>query len=53
MTIKIFKYVDHEHVEKYEALGWRAVNSLQGTVHGLYSTLMEWIGPGDPTEPKK
>ena len=48
-----FRYVDHDDVPRYEKLGWVAHPSLRGTAHGIYSTLMEWTGEGEPAEPEK
>lgn len=39
---RTFRYVLHEKVAAYEAAGWISHDSLVGTTHGIYSTLMEF-----------
>jgi hypothetical protein len=38
---KTFAFVKHHQVEEYKAKGWKPHDSLNGTGHGQYSTLME------------
>jgi len=47
----IFKYVVHDLVQVYEALGWARQEALDGTHHGVYSALMCWEGSGEPKYP--
>ena len=42
---RIFRYVRHEEVTAYVALGWTPLGSLHGTSHGDWSQLMEYRGP--------
>jgi hypothetical protein len=42
--ISFFKYVPNGFVHVWEAAGWIATDSLIGTGHGIYSTLMK-AGP--------
>ena len=42
--ISYFKYVPNGFVHVWEAAGWIATDSLIGTGHGVYSTLMK-AGP--------
>lgn len=44
------RYVPHEAVASYEAVGWRAIAPTPGA-HGVYSTLMKWEGEGEPPAP--
>lgn len=54
MTAKIFRFVRHENASSYIDLGWVNHNSLVGTHHGQYSTLLEWPFPDrPPDEPKE
>jgi hypothetical protein len=45
--ISWFAYVPHEDITAREALGWIVVGDL-GPVHGAWSVLMRWDGPGAP-----
>lgn len=45
--VEFFKYVPHGFVHVWEKAGWIALPSLNGTGHGLYSTLMK-AGPNCP-----
>ena len=51
MKIQHFRYVAHERVNEYESVGWVAHDGLIGTIHGQWSTLMEWLGEGEVFEP--
>src|SRR5450759_5225418 len=51
MSERVFKIVRHEEVESFARLGWTALDALQGTHHGTWSTLMEWTGLGEPVQP--
>ena len=43
---RIFRYVRHHEVTVYQAMGWRVIPAaLDGTRHGEWSQLMEYIGP--------
>lgn len=47
------RYVRLADVEAYSALGWAPVGSDPlHAPHGCYSILMEFVGAGDPVEPK-
>lgn len=39
----IFRYVPHHRVPDFMKLGWLPHDSFEGTNHGNYSTLMEFI----------
>ena len=39
---RIFRFVLHEEIEKYEAMGYRFANYIRGQ-HGRYSVIMEKI----------
>ena len=41
----IYRFVLHEEIEKYEAMGWRFASYIQGH-HGQYSVIMEKIRDG-------
>jgi hypothetical protein len=45
--ISWFAYVRHDEVRAREDAGWVLVGDL-GPVHGAWSVLMRWTGPGDP-----
>ena len=38
----IYRFVLHEEIEKYEAMGWRFASYIRGH-HGQYSVIMEKI----------
>ena len=38
-----FKYVRHDDVDLYLALGWCPSDALAGTHHGEWAVLMLWI----------
>lgn len=42
----IYRFVLHEEIEKYEAMGWRFASYIQGH-HGQYSVIMEKIRDGN------
>ena len=48
----VFKIVRHDEVAAFERLGWTALDALNGTHHGTWSTLMEWTSPSEPVLPK-
>ncbi len=48
-----FRYVRHNDVERYTALGWREVDDLRPCHHDFWSTIMRWEGEGEPKEPEK
>ena len=52
-AISWMRYVIHDRVAAYEALGWRVVDTMAGSNHGHYSQLLKWAGEGDPIEPEK
>jgi hypothetical protein len=43
-----YRYVPHEDVAKFEALGWTASTALLQTHHGDHATLCVWERDGDP-----
>lgn len=51
MTERMFKFVPNSQVRDYARLGWRASDALNDTHHGEWSTLMEWMGEGEPVMP--
>lgn len=48
---KVFHFVRHHEVPAYERIGWRRHDSLDDTHHGVWSSLMEWKGEGEPVKP--
>lgn len=42
VRVRIYKFVLHEEIEKYEAMGYRFANFIQGH-HGQYSVIMEKV----------
>lgn len=48
---RLFHYVRIAEVERWLAVGWYAHPSLQGSVHGLYSCLLEWLCDCEPRYP--
>lgn len=46
------RYVIHSQVSAYERLGWRPLNALAGTHHGVHAVMMEWVGDGTPPMPE-
>lgn len=49
---RYFRYVVHDRLLLYKALGWHWVADL-GDRAGQYACLMEWKGDGEPKEPPK
>jgi hypothetical protein len=41
--IRTFRYIRHEHVPDWLRAGWIARPALNGTHHGDYSALLEWL----------
>lgn len=50
--IRWVRYVLHQDVEKYIALGWRATGALRGCHHGERADIVEWLGEAKPPEPE-
>lgn len=42
----IYRFVLHEEIEKYEAMGWRFASYIRGH-HGQYSVIMEKTRDGN------
>jgi hypothetical protein len=40
---RAFHYVRHERVPDWLRAGWIARPALEGTSHGIYSALLEWL----------
>jgi len=52
MTEFYLRYVPHERVEAYKAIGWHDASSKTKLgLHGHWSLLMKWPHEGDPVEP--
>jgi len=52
MTEFYLRYVPHERVEAYAALGWiDASGAKRLGLHGHWSLLMKWPHAGEPIEP--
>ena len=51
MSAKIFHYVPKARAHEFLELGWERRDSLEGTHHGEYSTLMEWTKDEQPLMP--
>jgi hypothetical protein len=49
--MKVFRFIRHHEVAAYERVGWYRHDSLDGTHHGAWSSLMEWRGVGEPVMP--
>ena len=47
----VYHYVPNGFVYLWEEVGWKALPALNGTSHGLYSTLCKWEGEGEPIRP--
>lgn len=43
MTERVFLYVRHADVPSYLLMGWLALPALEGTHHGQWSVLMQWL----------
>ena len=52
MRERIFRYVNHERVVEFLALGW-IVRADLGNYHGEFSLLMEWLCDCKPIEPRR
>lgn len=50
-VITTFKYVRHEDIPAYVALGWRDTEALRDTHHDEHAALLEWRGVGEPVYP--
>ena len=49
---QILFYAPKARAHEYLELGWRAhPNILNGTPHGEFSVVMEWLGDDDPIMP--
>lgn len=48
----IFRFVPHSRVLDYSRLGWHIADTLDGTNHGSYAILMQWMCGCRPVEPK-
>lgn len=51
--IKYFKYVPNGFVYLWQEKGWISHPSLDDSHHGIYCTLMEWTGEGEPVCPEE
>jgi hypothetical protein len=47
----VYHYVPNGFLYLWEEAGWKALPALNGTSHGLYSTLCKWEGEGEPVRP--
>lgn len=47
----VYHYVPNGFVHVWEKVGWKALPALNGTGHGLYSTMMKWEGQGECIRP--
>ena len=48
---RIYRYVTHDRVNDYAALGWVHEPGLEDTHHAHYAITMRWMGEGEPREP--
>lgn len=39
----VFRFVRHEAALDHARLGWHLADTLEGTPHGLWSVLMQWL----------
>jgi hypothetical protein len=46
-VLSYFRYVRHADVPAFAVRGWAICGDL-GPVHGHWSVLMRWTGPGEP-----
>lgn len=53
MSEQFFRFVKRDQVSAYKVLGWQTVSVRRVVHHDDYSVMMEWIGVGEPVEPKK
>lgn len=53
MKISIFRFVRHEQAADYLKSGWVARPALNGTHHGEWSVLMEWLCDCELKQPKQ
>lgn len=51
MTTAWYRYVRHEDIAAFEAVGWRRVDGLTPCLHDFWSTILEWAGEGEPINP--
>ena len=51
--IQYLRYVPHERIAAYEALGWIVEPEVKHCHHSAHAVLMLWTGSGPPIEPKK
>lgn len=49
----LFFYAPNHLVVDYLDCGWLADDTLEGTSHGLYSTVVWWLCSCEPPNPKK
>ncbi len=45
VTWRHLAYVPHHRRAEFEALGWKVEDKLNGTHHGDWSCIGEWVGP--------
>lgn len=48
----LHRFVRHQEVSAYLRMGWLALNSLDGTHHGEWSTHMVWLCHCEALEPR-
>ena len=53
MTFRIFRYAPIELAEDYCRLGWVSSPALEGTYHGEFAVLMEWMCVCQALEPRE
>lgn len=51
MTQRLFHFVRHGEAMGYLRCGWMPHSSLNGTHHGMWSVLCEWICECEPVFP--
>ncbi len=51
--MKLFRYVTNDRIPDYIRLGWIAHPSLEGTHHGTYGVLCQWLCACRLVEPVK
>lgn len=49
----LFRYVVHSRVLDYARIGWHIADTLDGTGHGNYAILMQWLCACPCVEPRK
>ena len=52
-AISWHKFVRHDQIPAWEAVGWVVTQPDLGPVHGYWSTIMTWPNETDPVMPQR